>query len=61
MVLSSEQVRRFLLDIINQGAYRGDSIEFVLSVKQEVESATVPDWHEEQERDAIPLGKSPKD
>jgi hypothetical protein len=40
MILSSPDVKKFLLEVIDQAAFPGRHAEFVASVKAEVASAT---------------------
>lgn len=41
MIVSSQDVKQFLIELIDQANYPGKMIEFVFSVKQEVASADV--------------------
>lgn len=41
MEVSSEQVKRFLLELIDTSTFPGKIAEFVAMVKKEVQSATV--------------------
>lgn len=41
MEVSSEQVKRFLLELIDTSTFPGKMAEFVVLVKKEVQSATV--------------------
>ena len=41
MTVSTEQVKKFLLEVINQSSYPGHMSEFVSVVKKEVTEATI--------------------
>ena len=41
MIVSSQDVKQFLLDLIDQASYPGKMIEFVVAVKQEIAAADV--------------------
>ena len=41
MIVSSENVKRFLLEVIEQAAFPGKMVEFVAAVKAEITNANV--------------------
>lgn len=43
MIVSSKDVKQFLLELIEQANYPGKMIEFVVSVKHEVAASEVSD------------------
>ncbi len=43
MIVSSESVKQFLLQIIEQAAFPGKMVEFVVAVKAEVTAAEIDD------------------
>lgn len=43
MIVSSESVKQFLLQVIDQAAFPGKMVEFVAAVKAEVAAAEIAD------------------
>lgn len=43
MIVSSENVKRFLLEVIEQAAFPGKMVEFVAAVKGEISAAEIDD------------------
>jgi hypothetical protein len=46
MLVSSTEVKQFILDLIQQANYPGSMLEFVVGVKQEVKEAKVAEPHD---------------
>lgn len=41
MIISSEQVKKLLLELLNSAPFKGEHAEFISAVKREVSTATV--------------------